>query len=126
MRAPVVLHAISSFDDRTLEHTATAVVSGLGSCIASAEPLRKEIINSPDFWSIMHRLHQHPDDAERIYGLLQAIATSQPTAVSADNYESAIELANDFATAGSVGAVLEQKRDMAARRGKPIKAAKPQ
>lgn len=117
MRAPVVLHAISSFDDATLEYTAPAIINGLTKCIAGAESLRKEITNSPDFWSIMHRMHEHKDEAERVFVLLQAIATSKPTAVTADNYESAIGLANDFAAAGSVGSIQEQRRDMVARRG---------
>ena len=123
MRAPVVLHALSSFDEITLDHSAPAVISGLAKCIASAEPLGNEITKSPDFWSIMHRLHQHTDEADRVFLLLQTVATSQPTAVTADNFESTIELANDFATAGSVGSIQEQRKDAAARRGKskPVK-----
>ena|SRR2546423_14076313 len=116
MRAPVVLHAISSFDDTTMDFTAPAIVNGLKKCIAGAESLRKEITNSPDFWSIMHRLHQHKDEAESVFKLLYSIAESQPTIVTADNYESAIELANDFASAASVGSLQEQRKD-AARRG---------
>ncbi len=117
MRPPVVLHAISALDDSTMDYTAAAIIPGLTKCIGESESLRKEITNSPDFWSIMHRLHQHKDESERVFALLQAIATSQPTAVTADNYESAISLANDFAAAGSVGSIQEQRRDMAARRG---------
>jgi golgi-specific brefeldin A-resistance guanine nucleotide exchange factor 1 len=121
MRAPVVLHAISSFDDTTIDFTAPAIVNGLKKCIAGAESLRKEITNSPDFWSIMHRLHQHKDEAESVFKLLHAIAESQPTIVTADNYESTIELANDFASAASVGALQEQRKDAARRGGKASK-----
>lgn len=36
------------------------------------------------------------------------MAGNEPSAVTADNYEAAVSLANDFAAMGSVGAVLEQ------------------
>jgi brefeldin A-resistance guanine nucleotide exchange factor 1 len=126
VRAPVVLHAISSFDDTTIDYSAPAIVNGLKKCISGAESLRKEITNSPDFWSIMHRLHQHNDEAESIFKLLHFISSSQPMGVTADNYESAIELANDFASAASIGALQEQRKDAARRGGKPLKQAKPQ
>jgi brefeldin A-resistance guanine nucleotide exchange factor 1 len=124
MRAPVVLHAVSSFDDTLLEHTAEAVLQGLADCIAKPGSLRNEIVNSPDFWSILQRLHQHNTQAEHVFEILQNIATSQPTAVTADNYESAITLANDFASAGSIGTIQEQRRDLLARRGKQVKPVK--
>jgi golgi-specific brefeldin A-resistance guanine nucleotide exchange factor 1 len=121
MRAPVVLHAISSFDDTTIDFTAPAIIHGLQKCIASAESLRKEITNSPDFWSIMHRLHRHSDEAENVFTLLHFIADNRPTAVTADNYESTIELANDFASAASIGSLQEQRKDAARRGGKAPK-----
>jgi brefeldin A-resistance guanine nucleotide exchange factor 1 len=124
MRAPVVLHAVSSFDDTVLEHTAEAVLQGLTECIAKPGSLRNEIVNSPDFWSILQRLHQHKTQAEHVLEVLQNIAASQPTAVTADNYESAIALANDFATAGRIGTIQEQRRDLLARRGKQVKPVK--
>ena len=123
MRAPVVLHAISSFDDTALDYTALAIINGFKNCVTSAEPLRKEITNSPDFWSVMHRLHQHKDEAEHVFELLQAIVTNDTVTVTADNYEATIGLANDFASAGSVGTVQEQRRDLAARRGQKAKPA---
>lgn len=126
MRAPVVLHALSSFDDNTMNYTATSVINGLAQCIEGPEPLRNEVTSSPDFWSILQRLHQHKDEAERVFVILQNIATIQPSAITADNYESTIGLANDFATAGSIGSIQEQRRDLAARRGKPVKHVKSQ
>jgi len=42
----------------------------------------------------------------------------------ADNYESAVKLLNDFASAGSVGSTIEQKQDKRARRGQPMKQEK--
>jgi golgi-specific brefeldin A-resistance guanine nucleotide exchange factor 1 len=74
----------------------------------------------------MHRLHQHKDEAESVFKLLHLIASSQPMGVTADNYESTIELANDFASAASIGALQEQRKDAARRGGKPPKQAKPQ
>jgi len=47
--------------------------------------------------------------------------SSSPPAIMADNYESAISLLNDFASAGSVGATLEQRQDNRARRGQQTK-----
>jgi golgi-specific brefeldin A-resistance guanine nucleotide exchange factor 1 len=124
MRAPVVLHALSSFDDSTLDHAASAIMSGLVRCVSNPGPLRIEITNSPDFWSILQRLHRHKSEAEHVFEMLQNIALSQPSTVSADNYESSIALANDFATAGSIGTIQEQRRDFAARRGKQLKPVK--
>ena len=126
MRTAVVLHAISSFEDVTMGHTASAAIAGLTQCIAEPSPLRKEIINSPDFWSIMHRLHQHKEEAEKVFLILSTIVAAEPSAVTADNYESVIDTANDFATAGSVGAIQEQRREVAVRKGQKVKQAKPQ
>ena len=126
MRAPVVLHSISSFDQDNMDYCAIAIISGLAQCIRNPGPLRNEITASPDFWSILDRLHQHKDAAPVVFDILQAITTSSPPAVTADNYEAAIELGNHFAVVGSVGALLEQKRDVAARRGKQTKPVKAQ
>jgi brefeldin A-resistance guanine nucleotide exchange factor 1 len=118
MRAPVVLHAISSFDQERLDNSALPILKGLSRCVSSPGPLRNEVTSSPDFWSILQRLHKHKEGAEMVFNLLQSVSNSTPSAVTADNYESAVSLANDFATAGSIGAVLEQRRDVAARRSK--------
>lgn len=45
--------------------------------------------------------------------------------MTADNYEAAVSLLNKFATAGSVGAVVEQRYEKVGRRPNPSKAAKP-
>jgi golgi-specific brefeldin A-resistance guanine nucleotide exchange factor 1 len=110
MRAPVVLHALSSFDDAVLEHTAPSIIAGLAGCLSSPTPLRIEIANSPDFWSILQRLHNHKTEAENVFEILCSVASSEPTAITADNYEAAVSLANDFAAQGSVGAVIEQRK----------------
>jgi len=122
MRAPVVLHAISSFDQGIMDNSALPILKGLSLCVSKPGSLRNEVTSSPDFWSILQRLHKHKDGAEAVFVLLHSVATSTPSAVTADNYEAAVSLANDFATAGSIGTVLEQRRDMAARRPKGAKA----
>ena len=126
IRTPVVLHTFSSFEDNVLDNTAPVIISGLGRCLSADGDLRTEILNSPDFWSILRRLHQHKTEPDRVFEMLQAIATSPAEMITADNYEATVELANNFATAGRIGTIQEQRRDFAARRGKQIKPpAKP-
>lgn len=124
MRAPVVLHAISSFDDTVLDRTASTVVQGFSRMIAEPDALRNDITSSPDFWSTLQRLHQHKTEAENVFSILAVLSTSSPTAVTADNYEATIALANDFAAAGSIGAIQEKRREFAARRGHQAKPAR--
>ena len=109
MRAPVVLHAISSIEDSVLVNTAHTTIAGLSRCISNAGPLRNEVLNSPDFWSILQRLHQHKEEADNVINVLFSIVNAQPSAVTADNYEATIGLANDFAAAASVGTIQEQR-----------------
>lgn len=125
MRVPVVLHAISGFDQDILETVAIPTVKGLSRCIAHAGRLRNEITISPDFWSILQRLHQHEEVAPMVFELLQKIVESMDTIVIADNFESAVSLANDFVGAGSVGSIDERQRDALARRTKGGKQPKP-
>ncbi|ETN45169.1 uncharacterized protein HMPREF1541_10046 [Cyphellophora europaea CBS 101466] len=127
IRAPVVLHSLNSFDDAVLEHTSSSLVAGLAACISSPAPLRNEITNSPDFWSILQRLHQHKTEAEPVFNVLASLASVQPTAITADNYEATVNLANDFATAGRIGAPVPPNRE-AQRRGarQPPAKAKPE
>ena len=73
----------------------------------------------------MQSLHESQEVAGSVFALLENIAAGQPPAVTADNYEPTVGLLNAFATSGSVGAVIEQKRDKDARRQKPSKPAKP-
>lgn len=125
MRAPVVLHAISSFDQETLDGAAIPVIEGLSRAITSAGALRSEITNSPDFWSILQRLHQHQEGGQMVFDILQSIVSFTPPAITSDNYESAVNLARDIAAYGGVGALEEQKRD-ASKRSKPGKQSKTQ
>ncbi|KAL5051851.1 hypothetical protein BDW71DRAFT_1418 [Aspergillus fruticulosus] len=124
IRVPVILHGISSFDQDTLESVAVPIVKGLSRCVYDGSLLRNEITVSPDFWSILQRLHQHKEAAPLVFSLLKTVIDSDPPIVTADNYESAVSLANDFITAGSVGYIEERHRDTLARRSKGVKQPK--
>lgn len=124
MRVPVVLHAISGYDQDILETVAIPTVKGLSRCIAHPGRLRNEITISPDFWSILQRLHQSEDAGPMVFDLLQSIMNSMPDIVTADNYESTVSLANDFVSAGHVGSLDERHRDAQTRRTKGVKQPK--
>ncbi|KAG2025533.1 hypothetical protein GB937_002789 [Aspergillus fischeri] len=125
MRVPVILHGISSFEQDILESVAVPTIKGLSQCISEPGLLRNELTVSPDFWSILQRLHQHTEAAPLVFELLRTIIESVPPIVTADNYESAVGLANDFISAGSVGYIEERQRDAASRRSKGVKPSKP-
>ncbi|KAH0559258.1 hypothetical protein GP486_004230 [Trichoglossum hirsutum] len=125
LRAPVVLHTISSLDQRTQERSALSTISGLSHCIKNPGPLRNEMTNSPDFWSILRSILAVPEAAAAVFEIVQNVTVGIPSAITADNYEPAVSLLNDFASAASVGALYEQKGDKTARR-KSGKNTKPQ
>ena len=97
------------------------MVKGIARCIREPGPLRKEMINSPDFWAILKTLHSIDEVAAQVFRILEELTADGFSAITADNYEAAVSLLNDFAMAGSVGAVFEQRRDTLARRGKTAK-----
>lgn len=99
-------------------------IQGLSRCLAHPGRLRNEITISPDFWSILQRLHQHPEVAPLVFEVLENIIESSSNIVTGDNYNSAISLANDFITAGHVGSIDERQRDSQARRPKGVKQPK--
>jgi len=126
IRAPVVLHSISSFDQDLLKQIAMPVLKGLSDCVKGPTGLRNEIVTSPDFWSILFTLHTMAEAAADVYSIVDELANSPKPGITADNYEAAVSLLNAFATEASVGAIDEQRRDQAARRGKATKPSKPQ
>jgi len=71
-------------------------------------------------------LHLVKEVSGPVFKLLEDVTIGAFSAVSADNYECAIALLNDYATAGSVGAVQEQRLDKAGRRSKSVKPTKGQ
>lgn len=103
------------------------ILKGLSLCIETPSPLRNEITNTPDFWSIIRSLHTVPEAAGNAFDLVARVVAGQPPAVTADNYKETISLLNQYAAAGSVGAIVEQKRDKNAnrKREKPPKSVKP-
>ena len=103
---------------------ATPTVKGLARCITHTGRLRNEITISPDFWSILQRLHQHEAVAPLVFDLLRSIVESMPDIITADNYEFVVSLANDFVSAGRVGSIDERHRDAQARRNKGLKQSK--
>jgi golgi-specific brefeldin A-resistance guanine nucleotide exchange factor 1 len=116
---------ISSFRQELLEKAAPLILQGIGECINEPGPLRNEIITSPDFWVILRTLSRNPTVATTVFDILEAVTVeSSPPAIMADNYESAVGLLNDFASAGSVGSAREQKQDKRVRKGQQAKQPK--
>lgn len=84
-------------------------------------------MTSPDFWVILKNLTANAKAAPTVFEILEGVAIGSPPTIMADNYESAVALLNEFATAGSVGAQVEQKQDRRTRRGPQVKPqSKPQ
>ena len=111
VRSPVILHTISSYDQSILEAAEVEVVSGLALCLRQPSSLRSEVTNTPDFWLILRSLQNRPNVAGPIFDIIRNVVEAKPTAVTADNYEATISLLTGFASAGSVGAAVEQQRD---------------
>jgi brefeldin A-resistance guanine nucleotide exchange factor 1 len=126
IRAPVVLHTFSSFDQELLKQCAEPLLKGLSECCKGSSGLRSELSNSPDFWTILNTLQAVPEAAGDVFQIVEELASSARPGICADNYESAMNLFNEFATAAQVGAILEQRYDQAVRRGKGPKPKKPE
>lgn len=121
VRAPVILHSIDGLGNQMLEQCALPILKGLEQCLRGSKPLRNEIVNTPDFWSILRRVGQIPDVANEAFEILKSITADSFSAVTADNYELVVLALNDFASRGSAGASLEQNRDKARRMNKSVK-----
>ncbi|KAL7629684.1 GDP/GTP exchange factor for ARF [Parahypoxylon ruwenzoriense] len=115
VRPPVLLHAISSFPKETLGKTSQLVLQGLKLCIDQPGPLRSEIMTSPDFWVVLRILASNPSSSPIVFEILEGGVSGSPSAIIADNYEAAIALLNEYASAAKVGALVEQKGEK--RRG---------
>ena len=123
-----MLHTIASYGSTTLEKAALPILKGLGLCIEKPSPLRNEITNTPDFWSIIRSLHSLPEAAGTAFDIVARVVAGQPPAVTADNYKETVSLLNQYASAGSIGAVIEQRRDKnpsTRKKEKPTKPTKP-
>lgn len=95
------------------------MINGLSLCLNGPAGLRKEVVNTPDFWFVLKELHAVPETAQSVFDLLENIVDGSSSEITADNYEAVVALLNDYATAGSVGAAIEQRRDEAVRKGQP-------
>ncbi|KAI8949649.1 Sec7-domain-containing protein [Xylaria longipes] len=121
VRAPVLLHTISSFPREMLAKTSQLVLQGLKVCIEQPGPLRSEIMTSPDFWLILRTLAGNSNSSPTVFDILEGGVTGSPSAIIADNYEAAISLLNEYATAAQVGAADEQKGERRQRNARPPK-----
>ncbi|KAL9600383.1 MAG: hypothetical protein Q9219_003233 [cf. Caloplaca sp. 3 TL-2023] len=119
VRAPVVLHIVSSFSQPRLERSAAFVLKGLIVCMKESGTLRNEIINTPDFWSIIERIHMVPTVTAGVFNLLKAIVEDKAPAVTADNYEFVVGLLNSYANAGGAAAASQHQREPSNRRVPP-------
>lgn len=118
VRAPVLLHAVSSFSKDTLSRSAEVLLQGVKVCVDEPGPLRNEIMTSPDFWAIMGTLAPSAKAAPTVFEILENGVGESPLAVIADNYRPAIALLNEFATAAHVGSQFEQKAAIERRQRK--------
>lgn len=77
----------------------------------------------------MRNLRNLHEAAPSVFELLESVVienvgTGASSSITSDNYEFVVSLLNDFATAGSIGAIIEQKRDRNARKAQPVKQSK--
>ncbi|KAI9815369.1 MAG: GDP/GTP exchange factor for ARF [Thelocarpon impressellum] len=126
LRPPVVLHAISSFDQSIQEKSATSILKGMSICISEPGSLKNEMINTPDFWAILKSLQRAKGAAGLVFGIVEDVTAGASSAITADNYEMAVSQLNDIASSGSVGSAVEQRQDAPRRGGKSSKPAKRQ
>lgn len=117
IRAPVVLHAISSFRNDLLKQCAQPILKGMYGCVSGPVELRHEMATSPDFWNVLQILQPLPEAAALVFQIVEHVADPSSMAITSDNYEAAVLLLNAFATAGSIGAKQEQQKEQAAKRG---------
>lgn len=80
---------------------------------------------SPDFWVVLRNLTGNLKAAPGVFKILEGVASGSASTITADNYESAVALLNDFATAGSIGAHSEQKQDKRSKRAPPTAGKQP-
>jgi brefeldin A-resistance guanine nucleotide exchange factor 1 len=113
---PYLLHSISSLPQDMLIRGSGLVLEGLAYCIAEPGSLRNEMMTSPDFWATLQVLTRNVDSAARVFTILEMGTTGTPSAIMADNYEVAVSLLNDFASAAGAPALPEAKADPTQRR----------
>ncbi|CAZ85055.1 unnamed protein product [Tuber melanosporum] len=121
LNVPVLLHSIATLDKGLLAKSASPAVKGLSKCVKSASSsLKTEMVNSPDFWVLLRILLPNADASAEAFSVMELITSESPY-VTSDNYVPVVSLLNDFASAGSVGSIFEQKQDKLLKRGKAKK-----
>ncbi|KAH7349362.1 Sec7 domain-containing protein [Plectosphaerella cucumerina] len=116
VNVPVLLHTISSFPKDTLARSSILVIQGLKTCIEGPGPVRNTIMTSPDFWVIMRAFATRYDSAPVVFELLEQGCTAVPATIMADNYEAAMLLLSDFASAAGRAVLAERKQAQRARK----------
>ncbi|KAM6525423.1 GDP/GTP exchange factor for ARF, variant 2 [Fusarium falciforme] len=124
VNVPFLLHTISSLPQDALGKNSDLVLQGLALCIDESGPLRREMMTSPDFWAILRALAKRPEAAALVFEILEKGTTGTPPAIMADNYEAAISLLNDFASAASPKHPVIQTRSPRPQRSNPPKQDK--
>ncbi|KAF4971167.1 hypothetical protein FSARC_1889 [Fusarium sarcochroum] len=124
VNVPFLLHTISTLPQEALGKNSDLVLQGLSLCIEESGPLRREMMTSPDFWAILRALSQRPEAAALVFEILEKGTTGTPPAIMADNYEAAISLLNDFASAASPRHTAMQTRSPRPQRPNPPKQDK--
>lgn len=109
VNVPYLLHSVSSLPKNLLIKAAEHLLAGLALCIDQPGPLRSEMMTSPDFWSILRILARGRDSAALVFDILEKGTTGNPHAVMADNYEAAIGLLSEFASAAAPRLPTEQE-----------------
>lgn len=108
---------MSSFPETLLTQTAPLVLQGLGSCIEEPGPVRSEIMTSPDFWALLKALAAREDRGQAAFAVLErGVGGTQP-AILSENYEAAISLLGEFASASRAAGPSKPKASTA-RTGK--------
>lgn len=62
-------------------------------------------MTSPDFWTVLRSLAIQRDTSEIVFELLERGTAGTPSAIMADNYDAAIAVLSDFASASWAAAV---------------------
>lgn len=113
---PFLLHTVSSLPQEMLVKTSDLVLAGLAMCTDEPGPLRSEMMTSPDFWATLSILARNPESAALVFSILEKGTTGSPPAIMADNYEAAVSLLNDFASAAAPVVLTEQKSEAGQRK----------
>jgi brefeldin A-resistance guanine nucleotide exchange factor 1 len=124
INVPYLLHSISSLPHDILIRGSDLVLDALANCISEPGSLRNEMMTSPDFWATLRILMKNADSVARVFSILEKGTTGSPPAIMADNYEVAVSLLNDFASAAGTPNTADSKADIGQRKPEQPKSAK--